>query len=922
MARGTSDQICYRFGAFELDPRTAALLENGRAVRLGARAMAILTVLVERAGETVPQDQIIERVWPDTIVDDANLRVHLVAIRKALREGRDEGGRYILNVPGHGYRFVAAVDKRSVAAAPAPGPSPLPALLTSLVGRDHDIAAIGDALARHRLVSVVGPGGMGKTSVALATAHARAASYEHGAWFVDLTAVGDPALVPAAIAAALRVPTLSTIAQCAVATHLADQRLLIVFDNCEHVIDAAAEHVETLLRAAPGMHALVTSREPLRAEGESIYRLPPLAAPADAAVVTSAQALTYPAVRLFVDRARAAIEAFELADADATTVAQLCSTLGGVPLAIELAAARVDVIAMGATSAKLGDLLSLLTRGRRTANPRHQTLRATLDWSFDLLPGRERTVFARLGVFRSRFSLDAALAVIVDDAIAPGELGEALASLVAKSLVVATFERGAGVYRLLETTRAYALDQLDAGDDARATRVRHAAYLRATWTALALTRGPTDTSQLELHVHQIDDVRAALDWALSGDGDAHLALALAAASAPLWFHLSLVDEYASRAERALAADGAARETDAELKVLVALGSALYNTHGSVPGVLAACTRALAVAARLDHPDGTRWALFGTWQYHLNRGDYARALEIVEDFERFAAGVGDPAFLGPRMAMIVRSARGERTIARGLADEILRRYPTRTTRGYAGLEYDPRVSALAILARICWLEGFPAEAARLARASLDEALALDHALSICFAAALGACPVALWLGDLDTAAEALAVLVEHSIASRLQQWHRYGQVYAYAIDARRGLPTRIDPITRGAWSHRHREELAVLVDEVDPALVERARCGEPTWCAPEIVRRAALRVLGDDDAAGRALLATALELARAQGAPAWELRVATSLAAVARTRADRRDAIARLEALLARYPEATATADHAAARAQLTTLDIA
>jgi hypothetical protein len=275
---------------------------------------------------------------------------------------------------------------------------------------------------------------------------------------------------------------------------------------------------------------------------------------------------------------------------------------------------------------------------------------------------------------------------------------------------------------------------------------------------------------------------------------------------------------------------------------------------------------------------------------------------------------------PRTALIVRTCRGELAIAHAHADEILRRYPVRTTRGYAGLEYDPRVSAQAILAQIRWFEGYPDEAARLARASLDEALALDHALSICFAAALGACPVSLWLGDHDTAAEAQRILVAQSTSARLLHWHRYSQVFAHAIEASRGLPTRIDPLARSSWSWRHREELGVLVDDfIDPGLVERARFGEPTWCSAEILRREAVRVCAEDDALARALFARSLELARSQGALAWQLRTATSLAAVARTPSHRRDAAAMLEATLARYTEGSATADHRAATDRLTTL---
>jgi DNA-binding winged helix-turn-helix (wHTH) protein len=312
------DEETFAFGAFRLIPAQRMLFEDGRPLRLGSRALDILVTLVESAGETIRKDQLIARTWPDTVVDEGALRVHVAALRKALGDSQ-AGKRYIANIPGRGYSFVApmAREQRQPATAPpdrAVVRGNLPALLTRIVGRDDIIAASAAQLARRRLLTIVGPGGIGKTTVAVAVAETVSASYRDGVWFVGLAPLPDPDLVASALAAVLGIslPGLNPVS--GLTASLRDRQALIVLDNCEHVIGAAAALAEELLRAAPRISILATSREPLRAEGEWLHRLASLALPPGSVDLTPGEALRYPAVELFDERAGAVVDGFALGE--------------------------------------------------------------------------------------------------------------------------------------------------------------------------------------------------------------------------------------------------------------------------------------------------------------------------------------------------------------------------------------------------------------------------------------------------------------------------------------------------------------------------------------------------------------------------------------------------------------------------------
>jgi predicted ATPase/DNA-binding winged helix-turn-helix (wHTH) protein len=469
------------FGPFRLLPAQRLLLEADKPVPLGSRALDILIALVEGEGELVSKSELMARVWPDTIVVEANLTVHVAALRRALRDGRS-GNRFLVNIPGRGYRFVAPVtfvedlrNSRRPAAATRCEHN-LPPLLTRLIGRAEDVDELTEHLPRERLLTIVGPGGIGKTVVALAVAERLIDSYEHGICFIDLAAVNDPLLVPSALAAALAIENGAQEPLSGVIAPLRGKRMLLVLDNCEHVVAAAAALVDELLKNAPGVQILATSRERLRAEGERVYRLASLANPPASPRLTADEALCFPAVELFVERAVASLGEFELSDADAPIVAHICTRLDGIPLAIEFASARLDTFGVVGLAARLDDRLRVLTVGRRTAAPRHQTMSAALDWSYKLLTESGRMVLRRMAIFADDFTLDAAGAVAADPANPECAVIEAVMELAAKSLVTVEFGNAEPHFRLLETTRAYAMAKLAESGEVETLRGRHAKY--------------------------------------------------------------------------------------------------------------------------------------------------------------------------------------------------------------------------------------------------------------------------------------------------------------------------------------------------------------------------------------------------------------------------------------------------------------
>src|SRR5215831_18559015 len=545
--------VTIEFGRFKVVRHRRELLVDGRPVELGGRAFDTLLALIDARGTVLTKDELMSRVWPDRVVEENNLPAQIFVLRKVLGPDRD----LIRTVAGRGYQFTGEV--RATAATVA-GPPPsrmtnLPEAVSELIGREAELREVTALATEHRLVSLVGPGGIGKTRLGLEVARHLVPRFPDGVFVAELGPVSSPELVAATVAGALGLTHVASAASPeGVAGAVGTRKLLLVIDNCEHVIGAAAGMAEALLRASPGASLLATSREPLRVSGEYIYRVPPLEVPAEDNQDME-DIFRHAAVRLFVARAQSAEPRYIAEGRVAAATAAICRHLDGMPLAIELAATRIVAFGVDGVATRLDDRFRLLTGGSRTL-PRHQTMRATLDWSYELLSESERVVLRRLGVFVGVFTPDAATAVAASVDIPAADVEDAVANLVGKSLL-STDVGGAIVrYRLLETTRAYAREKLVESAEFEHLARRHAEYYRDLFQRAGVEFETRPTAEwLAAYRPHFDDVRLALDWAFSPGGDAGVAVALTAAAMPMWTHLSLVTECRGRAEQAIASLG-------------------------------------------------------------------------------------------------------------------------------------------------------------------------------------------------------------------------------------------------------------------------------------------------------------------------------------------------------------------------------
>ncbi|MET4198672.1 winged helix-turn-helix domain-containing protein [Bradyrhizobium sp. LA6.12] len=451
------------FGPFELSSRERVLRRNGVVLPLGSRALDILIYLVERPGEVIAKQELIYQVWPDVTVEDGSIRVHVAAIRKALGDGQF-GNRYITNVKGRGYSFVGAVvaleGARESRNAVSRHQGRLPVRTIMMIGREIVVSEVSNKLRNERFVTLLGPGGIGKTAVALAVGRAVAGEFGSEIYFVDLGSLTDPHRVAGAVATSLGVSLKSKDPSLELVDLVRSRKLLLILDSCEHVIEAVALMAEQLYQQTEQVYLLTTSRELLKVEGEHCCRVLPLDFPDDPEQTANA-ALRYPAVQLFVRRVAARAGSVVLTDEEAPLVAEMCRKLDGLPLAIELAAGQVAALGLRDTVSCLVSQPELLKLSHRTAVPRHRTLKATLDWSYNLLSDAERIVFRRIAPFVGHFTLEGARHVAGESGEDTGEIFDAIAGLVEKSLIATRVDEAQAHYRLLNTTRAYALEKLE-----------------------------------------------------------------------------------------------------------------------------------------------------------------------------------------------------------------------------------------------------------------------------------------------------------------------------------------------------------------------------------------------------------------------------------------------------------------------------
>jgi predicted ATPase/DNA-binding winged helix-turn-helix (wHTH) protein len=921
------------FGPFCLHATERVLQKNGTPLKIGSRALDILMTLLEHAPEVVSKRDLIQRVWGPLVVDDVSLRFHVAALRKHLGD-EDPSGSYVKNIPGRGYCFAGAV--RWAQAEPMPktartSVSQLPREPLLIVGRDNTVRELTVLLKKQRFISIVGAGGIGKTTVALALAHQMLAEFDGSVQFLDLGAVEDSRLPASLLASQLGLVAVSDQPLPVILTFLRERRTLLVFDSCEHLIGAIAALAENIFRDAPQVHILVTSREALRAEGEQVHHLAPLECPPYNESLTASQALGFPAVQLFVKQVAHSGHAFELTDADAPIVVEICRRLDGIALALELAASRVGVYGVRGTASLLDKQFRLLWRGRRTALPRHQTLSATLDWSYHLLSPTEQVVLRRLAAFVGGLSLEAALAVVAEG-LGPAEVTETLAMLADKSLV-SSDRTAATRYRLLDTTRAYAWQKLtESGEDLKVRR-RHCEHmLHALERFGATIRAIPTFESIDFFGLNLGNLRAALEWSFSDEGDTGLGAQLAGASACLFFQVGLLPECRAWSERAIESLDR-RGGHLELELLTCFALSLMITRGNAPASHTALVRALEIAECINDPPMQLYLLRALHRWQIRSGDFRGLGELAGRMEATAKQAADP--------LAEAIAHGYFAVVcyfTGLNHEVLkhariaRSAPLHVSNLNQASVWNFRGIG-AIMARNLWVLGYPEQAAAMAEVAVQEAEQLNLPDTLCHVH-MSAVIVPFETGNWPRTEGLIHRLSTIAAKHDLLPYARASVGWQGCLAVSRGNLSQGIELLQTALAALHEDGYELYRPQFCLALAEGlAKAGQHKRAYSTICEAIAwaetrgrvlelidqLRVKGEiltsmsrqtagGDSDGESCLLQSLQLARERGLLSLELRTGISLARLWAGRAQRDKAFELLEPIFNRFSEGFQTRD--------------
>jgi len=906
----TSKEVA--FGSFRLSVAERRLQHDGKPVQIGSRALDILMVLVKSVGEVVEKRELLAKVWPGIVVEESSLRAHVAGLRKVLGDGIGDA-RYIANIPGRGYCFVAPVvcaltvpqHKSQDISPDASMPlgnvisiAPLPPTLTRMIGRDATVQMLATRLERQRFMSLVGPGGIGKTTTAISLAHHVTHRTNQRAVFVDLGSIEDKNLVLATIASRLGLRLDRGDFSLSIVAALIESPALLILDNCEHVIDVIAAICERIFVEATSTAIVVTSREALRVEGEIVFRLPPLELPPEDIKFSAADTASYSAVQMFLERAEAA--GLETAlDAEMPMIARLCRQLDGLPLAIELAAARACSFGIPALTKLLDQQFGLYWQGRRTAHPRHQTMHSVLDWSYRLLSDYECDVLQQLSIFKGIFSFADALAVSLNSNGQEGDMIDALDALVAKSLLSPHRDHQQIHYRLLDSTRAYAAHRLAQSGRLSVTCRRH-----AMWVCEGLER-QISPNLIAFHgkrhntcAAQLSDIRAALEWAMSDTGDADIAARLAAVSCHAFLSMSLLEECGKWAQKGLAfARQCGGDARLEMTLQASLAVSMMFTSASSKDIKQTIYVALALADAADDVHHQLWLLAGLHLLEVRLGDVDAVFAVAQRAQTVGAMSGD------EMAKTLSAwMLGMSHHLAGRQDKALLYCNPRSSFAETDFAllifgFNQRIRALIVRTRALWLAGKTDQAVQLAQAAIDEGLQSASPISHCLAL-IYATTLFFWIGDLETASRMIDLLLERSDGHQLSHYRKVAACLQGELWVRQG---RIElGIARLAEHliHLRNEQHEVLVWGFNLALVEGyalsgrldeasrlldsllASAGGERFDLPELLRVKSELIFQRNPAAvelSRALLWQAIEIAIEQHSPAWVLRCATSLA---------------------------------------------
>lgn len=919
----------FSFGATVVVPGKRELLHRGKKVEVGDRAFDLLLFLVEARGHIASKDEIISRVWPARIVEENTVEGQISALRRALGSDRSA----IRTVTGRGYQFTGDLCAKGPSEQPIEDARstgmPVPADVSPIVGRADTLKEVLDAALHHRLVTLVGAGGIGKTRLAFEAARQLTSHFPGGVYLAELAATTSADYLPSTLAVALGFPPGDgTPSLERIAPSLATKRLLLVVDNCEHIIQGAAEICERLLRIAPCATIMATSREPLRISGEFVYRVPSLDVPTSESVPNARE---FGAILLFTVRAGGLKAAdFDCRQSALSLAIRICRQLDGIPLAIELAAACATSLGLERVSERLDNRFQILTRGSRTALPRQQTLRATLDWSYSLLSETQRVVLNRLSLFSGVFSLESAQALASTADISCDVVLNNLIALVDKSLISAVTANGEARYRLLETTRAYAREKLQADGAWSEWCARHAAYLLGVFRQTEhQVAARNDIDWDNSYAPHLEDLRAAVEWAFSAEGDTNLAVDLTIASIPLSMQLALLEECLARVDKSIDSLSASSVPtgEREMKLYAARGMCLL-CHTVGPQTSDAFDRVIEIARNIGNDDYQLLGMWGRWMCFYLNGQYSEMTPLAKVFSAVATR---SQWLCDELA--ASRVRGLSALLRGDLNDALHdldkaaNYRTRLPRAQRmRFLYDERMLSHASLSHALWFKGLVDQARLAARPSLDDALEFDHPVSLCYALSEAICTLAILTGDDATLESAVAELTvqtrRHSITTwraRAEMWQglielRAGNSSAYSqiiypamtrIGSKRFYVSLTPFLTATAESLARHGKHAQALDLIVPS-VERAIATQDECSLPELLRsKATLLAAGQDPDANmmaESLLREALSKSASRGFISWQLRCAMSLASLLKQRGTDPSAHSLIAPLYERFSE--------------------
>jgi predicted ATPase len=768
-----------------------------------------------------------------------------------------------------------------------------------LVGRDEIINSLANQSVRRQLVTIVGSAGVGKSCVASAIAERTASRYANGTVLVDLACVDNERPLEVALAASLGISPSSADQTGGLIAHLGSMELLLVIDNCEHLLGPLAYIVEEIVRRAPKIDVLVTSREPLRCSGEWLYRLPPLGVPAESAAPSVDQAMTSAAVRLFVQSAAKSLSGFKLVQANMAAVVRICRQLDGIPLAIQLVAARVRNFSVEELARAVSRQPLWLARGWRSANvTHHASLQAALDWTYTRLTEEEQLVLRRLAVFRGPFSLPAAQEIAGVSLQERAQLPDTLLSLAEKSLVSLDMAKPQTPYRLLHLTRSYALDKLIAAGELNTLLRRHASHYCSELSAAAHHGASLSREEWQDRFrHARDDIRAALEWAFSASGDPEIAARLTVASLPLMFQLCLIEECERWVKIALEvlARADSHSLVPQTRLYITLCALYVNLGCQQESVLLELAQqAVASADRTD--DELLRVITRVQQIicHLQSGNPPVAVQLLAQLGEIVALANEPIVgtILDRVSAQAHHFNGDFPRSRAHAQRALNsaRQSVAAPIIYSAFSLDHRVSMRVVLARTAWLEGRADQAVEIANECVELAR-LDRPVSLGPALALCACPIAFWRGDLSAARRFTEELIQCNSRFGLSTGVGFSHCYRLILGRLEVEDTALLGPAHPANSLQF-DLMATLSDQwLNGATLDRAEQGLTGWCTAEILRRHGEMMLQKNEpeafhaADGR--FRQALSVARAQGAHAWELRICMSLARLHRQAAQHR-----------------------------------